>query len=72
VLAPLSTGKPPHPPFFQGEDAIKSTWRENFDSRTPKWIAGARRVGRSLEARCTTSQKSPLDRSRIELSLHRF
>jgi hypothetical protein len=32
VLEPLSTGGSPHPPFFQGEEAIKSTWKRNFEA----------------------------------------
>ena len=29
VLKPLAGGGDPHPPFFQGEEAIKYTWRQN-------------------------------------------
>jgi hypothetical protein len=32
VLTPLSTGANPHPPFFQGAEAIKSTWRKNYEA----------------------------------------
>ncbi|MEJ2535172.1 MAG: DUF3604 domain-containing protein [Gammaproteobacteria bacterium] len=32
VLEPLSTGGDPHPPFFQGEEAIASTWQKNYEA----------------------------------------
>lgn len=32
VLKPLSTGGNPHPPFFQGEAAIASTWQKNYEA----------------------------------------
>jgi hypothetical protein len=32
VLEPLAGGGDPHPPFFQGEEAIKFTWRQNFEA----------------------------------------
>jgi hypothetical protein len=32
VLDPLSSGESPHPPFFQGSEAIKSTWKRNFEA----------------------------------------
>jgi hypothetical protein len=32
VLEPLSSGENPHPPFFQGDEAIKSTWRQNYEA----------------------------------------
>ena len=32
VLTPLAGGGDPHPPFFQGEEAIKTTWRKNFEA----------------------------------------
>ncbi|MGD2131107.1 MAG: DUF3604 domain-containing protein [Lysobacterales bacterium] len=32
VLEPLSSGGNPHPPFFQGEAAIQSTWRLNYEA----------------------------------------
>jgi hypothetical protein len=32
VLAPLAGGGNPHPDFFQGAEAIKSTWRKNYEA----------------------------------------
>jgi hypothetical protein len=32
VLTPLSTGGDPHPPFFQGEAAIATTWQKNYEA----------------------------------------
>jgi len=40
VLTPLSTGKDPHPPFFQGESAIKSTWRQNYEATQQHYEPG--------------------------------
>jgi hypothetical protein len=40
VLEPLSTGGDPHPPFFQGPDAIKSTWRKNFEATEGNYEPG--------------------------------
>lgn len=40
VLLPLSTGKSPHPPFFQGAEAIKSTWRKNFEATEKHYQPG--------------------------------
>ncbi|MEJ2541559.1 MAG: DUF3604 domain-containing protein, partial [Gemmatimonadota bacterium] len=32
VLTPLAGGGDPHPPFFQGEEAIATTWRNNWEA----------------------------------------
>ena len=32
VLDALAGGGSPHPPFFQGEESIKSAWKRNFDA----------------------------------------
>lgn len=40
VLAPLAGGGSPHPPFFQGEEAIKSTWRKNYDAAEAHYEPG--------------------------------
>lgn len=32
VLTPLAGGGDPHPAFFQGVEAIKSTWKQNFEA----------------------------------------
>ncbi|MBT0666758.1 DUF3604 domain-containing protein [Novosphingobium profundi] len=32
VLAPLAGGGSPHPAFFQGAEAIKTTWKKNWDA----------------------------------------
>ena len=32
VLKPLAGGGDPHPPFFQGEKAIASTWQKNYEA----------------------------------------
>jgi hypothetical protein len=32
VLVPLAGGGDPHPEFFQGAEAIKSTWQQNFEA----------------------------------------
>ena len=32
VLTPLAGGGDPHPSFFQGAEAIKSTWKKNFEA----------------------------------------
>lgn len=40
VLTPLSTGGDPHPPFFQGESAIASTWRKNFEATESHYEPG--------------------------------
>jgi len=40
VLDPLSSGGNPHPPFFQGKDAIKSTWKRNFEATERNYEPG--------------------------------
>lgn len=40
VLTPLSTGKDPHPAFFQGAEAIKSTWRKNYEATEKHYQPG--------------------------------
>jgi hypothetical protein len=40
VLTPLASGKDPHPPFFQGAEAIKSTWKKNFEATEKHYIPG--------------------------------
>jgi hypothetical protein len=40
VLEPLAGGGNPHPPFFQGEEAIKSTWRQNYDAAESHYAPG--------------------------------
>jgi hypothetical protein len=40
VLVPLSGGGNPHPEFFQGEEAIKSTWAKNFDATEKHYEPG--------------------------------
>jgi hypothetical protein len=40
VLTPLASGKDPHPPFFQGAEAIKSTWKKNFEATEKHYQPG--------------------------------
>jgi len=40
VLTPLAGGGNPHPPFFQGEEAIKSTWQKNFEATEKHYVPG--------------------------------
>lgn len=40
VLTPLAGGGDPHPAFFQGEEAIKSTWRKNFEATEKHYQPG--------------------------------
>jgi hypothetical protein len=40
VLTPLASGKDPHPPFFQGAEAIKSTWKKNWEATEKHYIPG--------------------------------
>jgi hypothetical protein len=40
VLGPLSTGEDPHPPFFQGEAAIASTWQKNYEATETHYEPG--------------------------------
>ncbi|SFH85684.1 DUF3604 domain-containing protein [Albimonas pacifica] len=40
VLLPLSGGGDPHPAFFQGEEAIKSTWRKNMEATEEHYEPG--------------------------------
>jgi hypothetical protein len=40
VLTPLAGGGNPHPEFFQGEEAIKSTWQKNFEATEKHYEPG--------------------------------
>jgi hypothetical protein len=40
VLTPLAGGGDPHPPFFQGVDAIKTTWKKNFEATEKHYEPG--------------------------------
>lgn len=40
VLAPLAGGGDPHPPFFQGSEAIKSTWQLNQEAAEEHYDPG--------------------------------
>ena len=40
VLQPLSSGESPHPPFFQGAEAIKSTWKKNIEATEKHYKPG--------------------------------
>ncbi len=40
VLVPLSGGGDPHPPFFQGPEAIKTTWQKNFEATQKHYEPG--------------------------------
>jgi hypothetical protein len=40
VLTPLAGGGDPHPPFFQGEKAIKTTWQKNFEATEKHYEPG--------------------------------
>jgi len=40
VLTPLAGGGSPHPDFFQGEGAIKSTWKKNFEATEKHYEPG--------------------------------
>lgn len=40
VLKPLSSGESPHPDFFQGPEAIKSTWKKNFEATEKHYQPG--------------------------------
>ena len=40
VLAPLASGENPHPPFFQGAEAIKSTWKKNQEATEEHYEPG--------------------------------
>lgn len=40
VLTPLAGGGSPHPDFFQGEEAIKSTWKKNFEATEKHYEPG--------------------------------
>lgn len=40
VLKPLAGGGSPHPPFFQGVDAIKSTWQKNIEATEQNYEPG--------------------------------
>jgi hypothetical protein len=40
VLTPLAGGGDPHPPFFQGEEAIATTWRNNWEATESHYEPG--------------------------------
>ncbi|TCK09589.1 uncharacterized protein DUF3604 [Marinobacterium mangrovicola] len=40
VLAPLAGGGDPHPEFFQGIEAIKSTWKQNYEATQKHYEPG--------------------------------
>jgi hypothetical protein len=40
VLTPLAGGGDPHPDFFQGEAAIKSTWKKNYEATEKHYEPG--------------------------------
>ena len=40
VLTPLAGGGNPHPAFFQGEEAIKTTWQKNFEATEKHYKPG--------------------------------
>ncbi|MCA0934272.1 DUF3604 domain-containing protein [Vibrio alginolyticus] len=40
VLTPLAGGGDPHPEFFQGIDAIKSTWKKNYEATEKHYQPG--------------------------------
>lgn len=40
VLAPLAGGGEPHPQFFQGTEAIKTTWRKNYEATEKHYEPG--------------------------------
>ncbi len=40
VLAPLAGGGEPHPAFFQGQEAIKSTWQKNIEATEKHYQPG--------------------------------
>ena len=40
VLTPLAGGGDPHPSFFQGAEAIKSTWKKNFEATEKHYQPG--------------------------------
>ncbi len=40
VLKPLAGGGDPHPPFFQGDSAIKSTWHKNVEATEKHYEPG--------------------------------
>ena len=40
VLTPLAGGGDPHPDFFQGEEAIKSTWKKNYEATEKHYEPG--------------------------------
>ncbi|WP_134682431.1 DUF3604 domain-containing protein [Paracoccus ravus] len=40
VLAPLAGGGSPHPDFFQGAEAIKSTWKKNYEATETHYEPG--------------------------------
>jgi hypothetical protein len=40
VLVPLAGGGSPHPDFFQGKKAIKSTWQKNFEATEKHYEPG--------------------------------
>ncbi|MEJ2384199.1 MAG: DUF3604 domain-containing protein [Xanthomonadales bacterium] len=40
VLEPLAGGGDPHPPFFQGQAAIKSTWQKNAEATEAHYEPG--------------------------------
>ncbi|MEJ6522372.1 DUF3604 domain-containing protein [Shewanella bicestrii] len=40
VLAPLAGGGKPHPEFFQGIEAIKSTWKKNYEATEKHYKPG--------------------------------
>jgi hypothetical protein len=40
VLVPLAGGGSPHPDFFQGTEAIKSTWQKNFEATEAHYEPG--------------------------------
>lgn len=40
VLKPLAGGGNPHPPFFQGIDAIKTTWQQNYQAAEDHYDPG--------------------------------
>jgi hypothetical protein len=40
VLTPLAGGGSPHPDFFQGAEAIKSTWKKNYEATEKHYEPG--------------------------------
>ncbi|MGE0641989.1 MAG: DUF3604 domain-containing protein [Thermoanaerobaculia bacterium] len=40
VLDPLAGGGDPHPAFFQGQEAIESTWKKNMEATEKNYVPG--------------------------------